>query len=65
MREGIEDFGFLSELAKHDEAKAQEIVGQAIQSFTDYVRDVNQFREIHLKLLKALSQAQTARISRE
>ena len=64
MREGIEDFGLLSQVAKQDQEKAQQLAGEAVQSFTDYVRDPGRFREIHLRLLEAASQAQATSMSR-
>lgn len=57
MREGIEDFGLLTELAKHDEAKARELVERMVRTFKEYVRDEKQFRAIHKELLEALSDA--------
>ena len=57
MREGIEDFGLLTELAKHDEAKARELVNRMVRTFKDYVRDELEFRAIQKELLVALSAA--------
>jgi hypothetical protein len=57
MGEGIEDFGLLTELAKHDEAKARELVARMVRSFTDYVRDEQEFRAIQKELLEVLSKA--------
>jgi len=54
MREGIEDFALLSELAKKDEAKAKQLAGEAVKSFVEYVRDPKTFRDIQRKLLEAL-----------
>jgi glycosyl hydrolase family 123 len=53
MREGIEDFGLLTELAKTDEPHARRIADEMVQSFTDYVRDPARFREIQRELLEA------------
>ena len=53
MREGIEDYGLLSELAKTDEERARRIADEMVQSFTEYVRDPARFREIHRELLEA------------
>ena len=55
MSEGIEDYGLLSELGKRNPAEAQRIAGQAMQTFTDYVRDPKRFREIRRELLEAAS----------
>jgi len=57
MREGIEDFGLLDELAKKDPQRARDIAGEAVASFTEYVRDPERFRAIHRKLLEAASGA--------
>lgn len=54
MREGIEDFALLRELAKKDPTRARQIAGQAVKSFTEYVRKPERFREIYRQLLTAL-----------
>ena len=54
MREGIEDYALLTELAKKDEARAKQIAGEAVNSFVDYVREPAQFRAIQRKLLEGL-----------
>jgi hypothetical protein len=64
MREGIEDFGLLSHVAKQDAEKGRQLASEAVQSFTEYVRDPGRFREIHLRLLQAASQAQATSMSR-
>jgi len=53
MREGIEDYELLRSLSKRNPQEAQQIVKQAITSFTDYVRDVPTFRKIQISLLEA------------
>lgn len=53
MREGIEDFGLLHSLAQRDQARAADIAGQMVTSFTDYVRDPKRFRELRLELLES------------
>jgi len=50
MREGIEDYELLSELAKRDPEKAKKLAATAIPNFTDYVRSVAKFREIQHEL---------------
>jgi hypothetical protein len=55
MREGIEDFGLLEALGRRDPALARQIAGEAVASFTDYVREPAQFRRIHHRLLEAAS----------
>ena len=53
MRDGVEDFELLTLLAKKDRAKAAEIAGATVRTFTDYVRDEKAFRAQRLKLLEA------------
>ncbi|MCP5109561.1 MAG: DUF4091 domain-containing protein, partial [bacterium] len=53
MREGIEDFALLDELARRDPARAREIAGSAVESFTEYVREPDRFREVYQQLLEA------------
>lgn len=57
MREGIEDYGLLRALAGRDAAAARRIAAEAVQSFTEYVREPARFREIHRGLLEAASAA--------
>jgi len=57
MREGIEDFGLLRALADRDAEAARRIAGEAVESFTEYVREPARFRQIHRKLLEAASAA--------
>ena len=53
MREGIEDYELLRSLSKRNPQEAQQIVKQAISTFTEYVRDVPTFRKIQISLLEA------------
>ncbi len=53
MREGIEDYGLLTELSKLDAQKATAIAGKMLRSFVDYVRSPSEFRAIHQELLNA------------
>ncbi len=55
MRAGIEDYEMLQALARRDRAAADAIAGEAVRSFTDYVRDPAAFRRIEAKLIEALS----------
>jgi hypothetical protein len=55
MREGIEDYGLLTELRKRDAAAADRICAEAVQSLTEFVRDPAKFRTIRRELLAALS----------
>ncbi|MEK7404606.1 MAG: DUF4091 domain-containing protein [Acidobacteriota bacterium] len=52
MREGIEDFALLEELKKKDPARAAKLAGDAVASFTEYVREPKRFREIQRALLE-------------
>jgi hypothetical protein len=51
MREGIEDFELLTELAKKDPAIARSLARVAIPNIEDYIRDVGQFRALQRRLL--------------
>lgn len=51
MREGIEDYGLLTELAKRDPEKAKRLASKAIPHITDYVRGVAEFRAIQGELM--------------
>jgi hypothetical protein len=53
MRDGIEDFELLTLLAKKNPGKAHEIAGEAVHSFTEFVRDEQALRAMRLKLLEA------------
>lgn len=55
MREGIEDYALLEALNRNQPGEARRIAGEAMQSFTEYVRDPRQFRIIHRALLEAAS----------
>src|ERR1043165_9961624 len=46
MREGIEDYGLLEELAKRNSGEARRIAGEAVETFTAFVRDPVKFRAI-------------------
>ena len=58
MREGIEDYELLRVLKEKDPAEAERLANQAIRNFTDYVRDVPDFRGMERQLLEALSRSQ-------
>ena len=51
MREGIEDYELLTDLAKTNPEKAKKLADDMIPNITDYVRSVAQFREIQRRLL--------------
>jgi len=56
MREGLEDFALLDMLAAKDRAAADALAREAVTSFTEYIRDAKQFREIQKKLLERTSE---------
>ena len=55
MREGIEDYELLSKLKTENPALAAQIVREAVDSTSSYVREVTTFRRIRKKLLAAFS----------
>jgi Domain of unknown function (DUF4091) len=58
MREGIEDYELLMESARHAPARADALARTVIPTFTDYVRDVPQFRKFERELLVCATEAQ-------
>jgi glycosyl hydrolase family 123 len=59
MREGIEDYELLMESARHAPARADALARTVIPTFTDYVRDVTQFRKFERELLVCATEAQS------
>jgi hypothetical protein len=55
MRAGLEDYEMLAALARRDRAAADALAGEAVATFTDYVRDPAAFRRIEAKLIDALA----------
>jgi hypothetical protein len=55
LREGIEDYELLRVLKEKNPAAAEALAQQAVRSFTDYVRNPDEFRRIHKQLLGSLS----------
>jgi hypothetical protein len=55
MREGIEDFALLDLISKRGAAAADKLANEAVRTFTDYVREPEKFRAIHVRLLEAAS----------
>jgi hypothetical protein len=53
MREGIEDYELLADLAGTNPARADELVRKAIPNVNDYIRDHKQFRELYEQMLIA------------
>jgi hypothetical protein len=55
MSEGIEDYGLLRELGRRDAKESMRIAGEAMQSFTEFVREPARFRAIERELLESAS----------
>lgn len=53
MREGIEDYELLVEMAKRDPEQAGALAKELIPNVLDYKRDVADFRRIHAQLLQS------------
>jgi len=53
MREGIEDYELLAQVARRDRKLADRICRRSFRGFSDYTRDVAAFRRAHRKLLEA------------
>ena len=58
MREGIEDYELLMESARRAPERTDAMARTVIPAFTDYVRDVAQFREFERELLVLVTEAQ-------
>jgi hypothetical protein len=58
MREGIEDYELLMEAARHDPERTDALARMVMPSFTDYVRDVTEFRKFHHELLVLATETQ-------
>jgi len=58
MREGIEDYELLMESARLAPERTDAMARTVIRAFTDYVRDVAQFREFERELLVLVTEAQ-------
>ncbi len=58
MREGIEDYELLMESARHAPERTDALARMVMPAFTDYVRDVTQFRKFERKLLVLAAEAQ-------
>jgi hypothetical protein len=61
LREGIEDYELLMESAGHALERTDTLARKVIPTFTDYVRDVNQFRNFERELLVVAAEAQRER----
>jgi len=58
MREGIEDYELLMEAARHAPERTDALARTVMPAFTDYVRDVTQFRKLERALLVLVTEAQ-------
>jgi len=58
MREGIEDYDLLMESARHAPERDDALARMAMPAFTDYLRDVTQFRKLERELLVLATEAQ-------
>jgi glycosyl hydrolase family 123 len=58
MREGIEDYELLTEAARHQSQRADALARTVMPGFTDYVRDVTEFRKFEHELLVLATEAQ-------
>jgi hypothetical protein len=61
IREGIEDYELLMESARHLPERTDALARTVMPTFTDYVRDVMQFREFERNLLVLAAEAQKKR----
>jgi len=57
MREGIEDYELLMESARHAPAGTDALARAVMPTFTDYLRDVTQFRKAERELLRLATEA--------
>jgi len=58
MRERIEDYELLMESARYTPERTEALARTVMPAFTDYIRDVSQFREYERKLLVLAAKAQ-------
>ena len=58
MREGIEDYELLMESTRRAPERTDALARAVMPAFTDYLRDVNQFRMYQRELLVLASEAQ-------
>ena len=58
MREGIQDYELLMESARRAPERTDALARTVIPAFTDYVRDVAQFRKFERDLLVLATEAQ-------
>ncbi len=58
MREGIEDYELLRESARHAPERTDALARKVMPTFTEYLRDVTQFRKFERELLVLVTEAQ-------
>ncbi len=58
MREGIEDYELLMESARHAPDRTDALARMVMPTFTEYLRDVTQFRKFERELLMLATEAQ-------
>ena len=58
MREGIEDYELLMESARRAPERTDALARAVMPAFTEYIRDVNQFRKFERELLVLVTEAQ-------
>ena len=58
MREGIEDYELLMESARRAPERTNALARAVMPTFTEYIRDVNQFRKFERELLVLVTEAQ-------
>jgi len=61
MREGIEDYELLMESARRAPERTDSLARTVMPGFTDYIRDVAQFRKFARELLLLATEAQKHR----
>ena len=59
MREGIEDYELLMESARHARERTDALARTVMPTFTEYLRDVTQFRKFERELLALAAEAQS------
>ena len=58
MREGIEDYELLMECARRAPERTDALARAVMPTFTEFIRDVNQFRKFERELLVLATEAQ-------
>jgi hypothetical protein len=58
MREGIEDYELLMEAARHEPQRSDALARTVMPTFTEYLRDVTQFRKFERELFVLAAEAQ-------